>query len=223
MVSAIIAAAGSGTRIGFKKQFMELCGMPVLAYSMQAFQDSVIDEIVVVTAEEDIFRVKEIAEDYGITKLKAVVRGGDTRSQSVINGLSAVSGDYVLIHDGARPFVADFEIDSLVDEVVKNGAAALGYPIVDTVKWVKDGFVEKTVPRSSLMAAATPQGFKTELIKKAHEKAVCDGVSLTDDCSAAEYAGHPVKMIQCRDINIKITTAKDVTFAEAILEASRCE
>ena len=223
MVSAIIAAAGSGTRIGFKKQFMELRGIPLLAYSLQSFQDSTVDEIVVVTAEEDIFTVKKIAEDYGITKLKSVVRGGATRSESVTNGLSAISGDYVLIHDGARPFVADFEIDELIDEVLQCKAAALGYPIVDTVKLVKGGYVEKTVPREVLVAAATPQGFETELIKNSHKKAAKDGLSLTDDCSAAEYCGHKVKMIPCRDINIKITTTKDVIFAEAILEASQCE
>ena len=223
MVSAVIAAAGSGTRIGFKKQFMELRGMPLLAYSLQAFQESTVDEIVVVTAEEDIFTVKDIAESFDITKLTAVVRGGATRCESVMNGLSAVSGDYVLIHDGARPFVADYEIDGLIDEVIQCKAATLGYPIVDTVKWVKNGYIENTVPREVLLAAATPQGFETELIKKAHIKAAKDGISLTDDCSAAEYCGHKVKMIPCRDINIKITTAKDVIFAEAILEASRCE
>ena len=220
MVSAVIAAAGSGTRIGFKKQFADLRGMPVLAYSLRAFQNSVVDEIVVVTAEEDTATVREIAEKYSISKLKSVVKGGKTRSESVMNGLSAVSGDYVLIHDGARPFIESKEIDELTDEVIRTKAAALGYPVVDTIKQVSDGWIEKTIPRETLMAAATPQGFETKLITEAHKKAIEDGALLTDDCSAAEYCGHRVKMLSCRDINIKITTAKDIIFAEAVLEAS---
>ena len=222
MVSCIIAAAGSGTRIGFKKQFMELCGIPLISYSLNVFEKSSVDEIVVVTAEEDIFTVKAIAEDFGITKLKSVVAGGKTRSESVMNGLSAVTGEYVLIHDGARPFVKPEEIERLIETVKECNAAALGYPIVDTVKRIDNaGCVIETVPRDCLIAASTPQGFQTQLIRNAHRKAAEDGCLLTDDCSAAEYCGHIVKMIQCSDENIKITTPKDIAFAEAIMEGRR--
>ncbi len=221
MVSGIIVAAGNGTRMGFKKQFMELCGKPLLAYSLIALQQSKTDEIIVVTGRDDIKTVEIMAKEHGITKLKCVVAGGEQRSDSVRNGLSEALGEYVLIHDGARPFVTAYEINSLIDNVKTYKAATLAYPVVDTIKQIDgDGVITATVPRDNLWAASTPQGFETKLITEAHNRCSREGAMLTDDCSAAEYCGYKVKIIPCSDMNIKITTPKDIAFAKAVLEGS---
>lgn len=218
MISCILAAAGSGVRIGFKKQFYEIKNLPVLAYSLKAFEASVVDEIIVVTSKDDILFVEEMAKKYGISKLSAVVSGGNTRAESVMNGLSKVSGDYVLIHDGARPFITTDEINGICSSVLKNDAVVAGYKVVDTIKKIDGDKVSKTIDRSTLFAAATPQGFKTSLIKDAYEKALSMGAVLTDDSSAVELTGHPVHTFLCSDRNVKITTQKDIIFAEAMLE-----
>ena len=218
MISCVLAAAGSGVRIGFKKQFFEINEKPVLYYSLMAFEKSSVDEIVVVTSKDDISLVKKIAEDFGISKVSSVIEGGNTRAESVMNGISAAKGDYVLIHDGARPFIKPDEIDSICELVKETDAVVAGYPVVDTIKTMEDGIVTKTVPRSSLLSAATPQAFKTELILKAYENALNAGAELTDDSSAVEFLGHPVKAFYCSDRNIKITTPKDIILAKAMLE-----
>lgn len=219
MISAIVVAAGSGSRMGCKKQFMTICGAPLISYTLSVFQKSEADEIILVTAKEDTDKMRKIADEYGISKLKAIIPGGAERSDSVMSGLSSASGEFVLIHDGARPFIKPEEISEAISAVKKYDAVCLGYPVKDTIKITDgNGYIKSTPERSALFAAATPQCFKTELIKSAYEKIKHAGAAVTDDSSAAEYAGVKVKIIPCSYENIKITTPEDTAAAEAIIK-----
>ncbi len=219
-VSAIIAAAGSGKRMGAgkNKQWILLKGIPMLARTISVFQDCpVIDEIVIAAAPEEVNETEQLAKDYAFTKVRAVVAGGSTRQQSVHNALKETQGDIVLVHDGARPFVTSEEIQELKMAVEQYGAAALGMKVKDTVKLVhSDGTIDKTLPREQLWAAATPQGFFRERLMELHE--MWNRTSVTDDCMLAELSGDRVKMVLCGGQNIKITTPEDLIFAELFLE-----
>lgn len=219
MISAIILAAGNGTRMGCKKQFMNIHGNPLISYTLEVFEESETDEIILVTAKDDINEMRKIADKHGISKLKKIVTGGAERSDSVINGLSYVNGEYVLIHDGARPFIKKDEISGAISEVKKYGAVCMGYPVKDTIKIIKqNGFVDSTPNRNFLFAAATPQCFKTELIKSAYKKTSDDRYFVTDDCMAAEHIGIKIKTLPCSYENIKITTPEDIANAESIIK-----
>jgi len=220
--SAVIAAAGSGTRMrtATSKLLIKLGKRPVLAMALAAFdRASEIDEIVVVTREKDINKVKRMASMFGIKKLTAVVCGGDTRQKSIYNALNAVKGELVLIHDGARPFVTQKQINEVAEALYENDAAALGIPVTDTIKSVDGDYITGTIDRSTLVSIQTPQGFKTEIIKKAHENAKDKGLSATDDCALCEEMGVKVKVVVGSSANIKLTTPEDLMFAEGILKA----
>ncbi len=219
MISVIIAAAGSGRRMGCKKQFMNVLGEPLISYTLRTFQHSAVDEIIIVTSESDIPEMEKICEKYSISKVKAVVAGGDTRQRSVMLGLSHISGDIVLIHDGARPFVKGEEIRNVAENADKFGGSILATPCIDTVK-VTDGqgFVKSTPDRNHLYCAATPQGFRSDLIKSAYQSAELEGFTATDDSMVAEHYGINVKITPCSRENIKITTPEDIAQAEAIIE-----
>lgn len=218
-VSAIIAAAGSGKRMGAdkNKQWILLKGIPMLARTLSVFQSCpVIDEIVIAAAPQEVEEVKELAKEYEITKVTEVVAGGQTRQQSVFNALQKAQGELVLVHDGARPFVTEEEIIRVTEAVEQHGAAALGMKVKDTIKLVApDGMVEKTLPRDELIAAATPQGFFKDRLLALHQQ--WKDTPVTDDCMLAELSGNPVKMVLCGNQNIKMTTPEDLAFAEIIL------
>ncbi len=216
-VTAIVVAAGKGTRMGsdIKKQFMEISGVPVIIHTLRKFEQcDIVDNIIVVTAAEDIMFVGGIVKQYGLTKVTEVVAGGDTRAQSVKNGLkNATDSEIVAIHDGARPLVEVKDIEKTIAAAKEKGAAFLGVRVIDTIKKVGgDGYVECTVDRAPLWRAQTPQCFKTELILKAYENADCDGV--TDDAQAAELSGIKVYAVEGSSNNIKITTKEDLSIAE---------
>ncbi len=219
-VSAIIAAAGSGKRMGAdkNKQWILLKGIPMLARTISVFQACpVIDEIVIAAAPEEVKEVEQLAKESAFTKVTAVVSGGSTRQESVHNALKTAQGEMVLVHDGARPFVTGEEIQKVKEAVEEYGAAALGMKVKDTVKLVhSDGTVDKTLPREQLWAAATPQGFFRERLLALHE--MWHTTPVTDDCMLAELSGDPVKMVLCGGQNIKITTPEDLIFAEQFLE-----
>lgn len=219
--TVLIAAAGSGTRMKSEipKQFLSVGNAPILAHTLMAFENnSDTDEIVVVTRACDIDRVRKLGEEYNITKLTHIAEGGETRQDSIINGLRSVSGEYVLIHDGARPFVTDEQISAIVSAVREYGAASLGIPVTDTVKYTENKYVCSTVDREKLYLIQTPQAFKTREILEAHECAEADAVSVTDDCSVFEAMGKKVKIVQGSPMNIKITTRDDLILADAILK-----
>ncbi len=222
---AMVMAAGEGTRIGgdVPKQFLELAGRPVLYYSLKVFEDSFLDEIVVVTNEgmEDYCR-KEIVEKYGFSKVTRIVAGGRERYDSVYNGLKAMddaSGyDYVYIHDGARPFV-DVEILERARQcVLETNACAAGMPVKDTIKVVDDlDFVSETPDRRHVWQIQTPQAFSYAVVLDAYDKlyADLDLEGVTDDAMVVERTlAHPVKLFCGSYRNFKITTPEDLDLAE---------
>ena len=221
IVTAIIVAAGNGSRMGKDKQMLPLLGIPVLARTLMAFQQcDIIRDIVVVTKEETIADVQQLADTYQVTKVTAIVNGGKERQESVKNGLSVVSDDtvYVAIHDGARPLISPDEIAKVIAVAGETGAAALGVPVKDTIKRVDEQQkILETPLRSSLMAMQTPQVFEVSRYKSALQKVETLGLSVTDDCQMLEIAGFPVYVVEGNYRNIKITTPDDVALAELLL------
>ena len=219
--TAVIAAAGSSLRMGSEdKLFIEICGAPVLAHTLIAFQKSaIIGEIIVVSREESLERVCELCKQYGIDKATKVMIGGKTRLDSVMNGVFAVSKDtrLIAIHDGARPCVDSATIEAAVAAAGKYQAAAPAVKIYSTLKRVRDGVIVETVDREEFAEIQTPQVFTADLIKAALTKARDESVIFTDDCGAVEHLGFPVRVTQGSSYNIKITTFEDIAIAEAIL------
>lgn len=220
---AIIAAAGQSARMGssLSKQFLPLFHMPVIARTLTAFERAdAIDRLFIVCRSEDRERMKRIADQYGIRKTAGILTGGKTRQESVFLGMQALPEhtEYVAIHDGARPLVTPEEIDSCVKDAQLTGASALGTPLKDTVKQINsDQNVLRTPSRADLWAVQTPQVFRTDLYRKALLKAQTDGKDYTDDCQLMEQMGITVHLCRGSYQNIKITTADDILFAEAIL------
>lgn len=221
--SAVIAAAGSGTRMGSgqTKQTIELCGMPVIARTLLAFERcGEINEIVIAARADEIPMYETLRKSYNINKLTAVVEGGDTRQESVLRGFERISdkAEFVAIHDGARCLVTPEIISSVAREAYNWGAATAASHASDTVKRADfRGFIEETVDRSSLWLASTPQIFGTDLYRAAAYTAKAEGFSATDDNMLAERVGFPVKLVDCGTDNIKITTPADLAIAEVIL------
>lgn len=223
--SAIIAAAGRGTRMcdaaGTTKQLMELCGMPVIVRTLLAFQQSaLINEIIVVAREDELGVYEEYKEQYGLSKIAAVVPGGETRQESVLCGFERISdeADFVAIHDGARCLISVEAIDAVVNEAFRKGAATAATKASDTVKRADNhGFISETVNRDELWLAQTPQVFKTEVYRAAAYTAKEEGFTATDDNMLAEHVGFQVKLVDCGTENIKITTPADLAIAEVIL------
>ena len=220
---AVVVAAGSATRMGgIDKAMAELAGMPVIQRSVKAFQErDAIREIVVVTREDLLVKVMGLCKNYD--KVKAVVVGGKDRSESVSNGLNALSDKVKLaaIHDGARPLVSFEVIDRTVRAAHSYGAAAPAIPVKDTIKNTKGGLAVSTPDRSALRAVQTPQVFDFDLLRGALKQAQKDKLSITDDCSAVEHLGFKIKLVEGDERNIKITTPLDLKIAEVFLEEMR--
>lgn len=223
-VSAIIPAAGLGTRMGgIKKPYMDIAGKPILAYTLVAFQRCpFIDTIIIVTARGDESRCFQDIKTYGIGKSFSVVAGGDTRQESVFNALRELPSntDIVVIHDAVRPLVTEDMIIQSIDGAKHYGSAIVAVPVKDTIKESDDdGFVVKTLDRRKLWAIQTPQTFKYDLIMKAHLYAQDNNIQATDDAFLVEQMGQKVKLIMGSYENIKITTPDDLAVAKAILES----
>jgi 2-C-methyl-D-erythritol 4-phosphate cytidylyltransferase len=222
-VSAVVVAAGRGSRMNMdvNKQYIEICGKPVLARTLQVFQDCwLVRDIIVVANENDIIYCREsIIRKFGFDKVRAIVTGGAERQNSVYNGLLEVDKncEIVLIHDGARPFVDEEQITECVQAACDFGAASLAVPVKDTIKKTDSrGFVQDTLERTDLWAVQTPQAFRLGLILDAHKKAADEEFTGTDDAVLAERAGHRLKLVDGSYYNIKITTREDLLIAEAI-------
>ena len=222
--SAVVLAGGSGKRMGkaVKKQYLELFGKPLIFYPLRAFEQSDVDEVVLVTAPgEEAYCKEEIVDRFGFRKVSAIVVGGAERYHSVYEGLKAVKGDYVLIHDGVRAFVTREIIRRSMDAVKKYDACVVGMPAKDTIKVSSaDGYVESTPPRERLWTIQTPQAFRTDLIRTSYEKVLAEGrEGITDDAMVVETAcAQRVKLIEGSYENIKVTTPEDLLFAEEILK-----
>lgn len=229
MVSAIIVAAGSGSRMksNVNKQFLEIGGIPVLVHTLMAFEEAEsVDEVIVVTSLGNIPFVSELAEKYDIHKISAVVQGGAERRDSVRNGLECANGDKVLIHDGARPLITPYLINAIAEGLDECDAVSPGVKVKDTIKMIDEGGkIIKTVDRRNLVQIQTPQGFKTEAILKAHRYAFENDLEVTDDCALFEELGMEVLVIDGEYTNLKITTPEDLIIAEGILreKGKKCE
>ena len=219
-VTAIIVAAGESRRMGDDKLMLELAGVPVLLHTLRAFElSTVISEIIVVTRLDLLEQVAELASSGGITKLTKVITGGNTRTESVQNGLYAVSrrAKYIAIHDGARPLVSQKIIRDTVSKAEKHNAAAPAMPVKSTIKQVKNGVVVATPERSELYEIQTPQVFDADLIKGAIAAAMQKNKQYTDDCAAVEMIGATVYITEGSYENFKLTTPEDMLVAEMIM------
>lgn len=220
-VCAVIVAAGSSRRMGGEnKLLMPLCGRPVLAHTLEAFECSrAVRDIVLVCREQDMETYRALAESSRITKLRTMVQGGATRTDSVLAGVSASPEDAALVavHDGARPLVSDKVITDAVRAATESGAAAPVVPVKDSIKRIEDGNIAADVARSTLAAVQTPQVFRKDLLRRALTSAAERGYSFTDDCAAVESLGTIVKATHGSYQNIKITTPEDILVAEALL------
>ncbi len=224
-ITAIVLAAGSGKRMNspVQKQYMDLAGQPVICYALRAFEESVVTGIVLVTGRgETEYCRHEIVERYGFRKVTAITEGGKERYDSVYAGLLAASGsDYVLIHDGARPFVTPDMILRCVETVRVCGACVAGMPAKDTIRYVgEDGYAGETPDRKKLWQMQTPQTFSYSLIRDAYEKVTAHNTDgITDDAMVLERAEGPaVKIIEGSYHNIKITTPEDLLVAKTYLQ-----
>lgn len=198
--------------------FAHAAGKPLLAHTLSAFElCGLVDDIVLVVAGHEIDYAREIAERYGIHKLRAVVAGGGHRQESVERGLLALdpSTSIVAVHDGARPLVRQETIRAAIETAREMGAAVAAVPVVDTIKMAgTDGIVTATPDRSTLWSIQTPQTFEKSLLIEAYRQARADGFLGTDDASLVERLGHPVKLVQGAYDNIKVTTPLDLEYVE---------
>lgn len=222
-VSAVIVAAGASTRMqGVSKQFLLLNGMPVLAHTLRAFEyTDCIREMIVVVRQEDIMRTGALVKDYGISKVRQIVKGGATRQESVMGALryTSAQAEYLAIHDGARPLVTPVQITRAVEAAAEYGAAALAVEVKDTIKRTnRDGFIAETPDRASLRAVQTPQVFRRQDYLDAVERLGEAAQTYTDDCKLMEQSGAQVYLARGGYDNIKITTPEDLYFAQAILQ-----
>ena len=224
--SAVILAAGSGRRFGSekgKKQFVPVCSVPVLVHTLRAFEaSSYITEIVIVTSPEDVRRCEEYRDQYGFTKITAIVTGGDDRQSSAKKGFDAISekAEYVAIHDGARCLITPDMIDRTVRAAYESGAAIAAEKSRDTVKRASVGTtIAETLDREFIWLAKTPQVFLANMYRAAVYTAEKESFRATDDSSLVERLGFKVTPVECGGENIKLTTPVDVHIAEAILRA----
>lgn len=227
-VTGIVLAAGQGTRMNssIQKQYLLIDGKPVLYYSLKAFEESSVDEVVLVTGSgEKDFCKRDIVNFYGFKKVKRIVEGGKERYHSVYEGLKAVSPDcsYVLIHDGARPFVTSEMIQNAAESAKIFQACVVGMPVKDTIKITdKNQFCETTPERSRVFAIQTPQAFSYELVKKAYNMLMEHELPVTDDAMVVEhFIKVPIKVIPGSYENIKITTPEDMLIAEIFLKKNK--
>lgn len=223
MTSAIIVAAGSGTRMGFDKLLASLGGTPVILRTLSAFEACAdIDEIVVVASPERAEVIQRIADDGELTKLRRFVPGGTERHHSVWAGLQAVNAasEAVAVHDGARPLIHPAQISRCLERARKTGAAASARPVSETLKRADDsGRVTGSVDRTGLWIMETPQVFARPLLISAYEAVLRDGVLVTDEVSALGHIGHDVWLVDNPTPNPKITWPPDLELAERLLAA----
>ena len=221
--SAIILAAGSGTRFDDKraKQFTEIDGVTVLVRSASVFEkSSLIDEIIVVTRQADVEGCRNMLASAGITKLTRVVAGGDTRQKSAKIGFDAVNPecDFVAIHDAARCLITAEMIEAAMESAYVNGAAACASRVTDTIKRTNGAdMITETLDRENAWLVQTPQIFMADMYRAAVYTAEKDGIRATDDCAIVERLGFKIKLVDCGWTNIKITYPDDRVRAEHIL------
>ncbi|WP_053984916.1 2-C-methyl-D-erythritol 4-phosphate cytidylyltransferase [Niameybacter massiliensis] len=223
-IAAVIVAGGSGSRMGtkVKKQYLKLKGKEILTHTVERFSTiAQIEEIIVVTGEEDIEYVTTLLRDtYKIKKVKAVVAGGKERQDSCWNGISNVSEemDYIMVHDGARPLISEAVINASIEKVKECRACIVAVPVKDTIKQAdQEGKIINTPRRETLWAVQTPQVFEKGLLINAYQEAYEKALQVTDDSMIVEAFGEAVHIVQGEYTNIKITTPEDLLLAERLI------
>lgn len=221
MITAIVLAAGKATRMGANadKAFLSLIGKPVVAWSLIAMERCRdIDKIVLVVRKDQLEASKAVVKMFGISKIHAIVQGGNKRQDSVKAGLEACDLDtkYVVIHDGARPLVTSELVSEVVQAVKKTGAVTVGRPMIDTVKLCqKANVITETVDREKLWLVQTPQAFAIKDLRTAYKNLKGE---ITDDCLAIEQAGGTVKIVSSLKPNFKITTVEDFELVSKLMK-----
>jgi 2-C-methyl-D-erythritol 4-phosphate cytidylyltransferase len=223
MNSAIIVAAGSGSRFGSDtpKQFAALAGKPVIIHTLEKFEACpAVDEIILVLSEIGRKHFEHALGDRPFSKLKKIVTGGATRAESVRNGLDGVDQacEVVAVHDGARPLVTTEEITLTIAKAAETGAACLVAEATDTIKQIEGNVIRGTTDRSQLRRALTPQAFRIDIIGRAFENADLND-AVTDECYLVEKLGVNISIVDGSPRNIKITRDDDLRIAEALLKA----
>jgi 2-C-methyl-D-erythritol 4-phosphate cytidylyltransferase len=221
-VGAIIAAAGRSQRMGGSDKLFAVVGdKPLLAHTLSAFDACRgVDRVVLVLSPESMERGRELVAEAGFSKVAAVCQGGERRQDSVRNGLEALAScQWVVVHDGARPLVTAALIERGLEAAKKTGAAIAALPIGDTVKEVDPpDLIARTLSRGRLWAAQTPQVFRYDILRQAHQQAQGEA---TDDAALVEMLGYQVRVFEGSSRNIKVTTAADLAVVEALLAQSR--
>jgi 2-C-methyl-D-erythritol 4-phosphate cytidylyltransferase len=232
-IAAIVPAAGLGTRMGAgtPKQFLELDGMPLVIYTLRRLAAcAAITDFFISTRADEIVALQDKVGKSGIGRPARVVHGGDTRQQSVANALAQVdpTTEIVLVHDAVRPFVTPEQIDRVIAEARKRGAAILGIPAIDTVKEVKRAslpedvaLISATIPRERIVLAQTPQAFSYAILRDAFKKAQQDDVTASDESALVERMGREVFVVLGSERNLKITRPADMDLAHFYLEQER--
>jgi len=222
MNSAIIVAAGTGSRFGSPtpKQFLEIHGKPVIIHTLERFESCPqINEIVLVLPDTEIETFQKIGEKYNFKKSVKTVSGGKTRAESVWNGLSAIDSrqcEIVIVHDGARPIVSVREITETIEKARQTGAACLVAAVTDTIKEISGDKIVQTIDRAKLRRALTPQAFRFEILNRAFQ--TNNFVAATDESFLVENLGVEVSIVEGSARNIKITQAEDLILAESLLK-----
>jgi len=220
-VAVLVPAAGEGSRLGgVRKQFRTLGDRPLLVQVLLVFErHPMVGHLVVAVPEDHVREVSDRLQSEGLSKLTAVVSGGDSRQSSVRSALRAVPApvEVVLVHDAVRPFVQAREVRRVVEAVRTHGAASLAMPVADTLREAEDEIFGETVPRSDLYRMQTPQGFRRAWLEEAHRKAAeADDTPATDDVGLVQRAGRRVHCVRGHRRNFKITTTGDWTLAQQL-------
>ncbi len=224
MTTSVVPAAGRGTRLGLNlpKALIPIAGKPMIVWTITALEQTpIVDAIVIVAPSEFIGEFEHLRSENKWRKVVAIVAGGNDRQQSVWNGLQAMPSEteWVIVHDAARPLVKPSLIVSVWEAAQEIGTAAIAaLPCSDTVKRTLDGvLIAETLDREQIWLAQTPQVFAADLLKEAHEQAIKDGCSATDDAMLVERLGVPIRLVLGDPTNIKITHPVDLALAEALI------
>lgn len=227
-VVAVVPAGGTGKRMGAgtPKQFLMLDGVPMMLHALRVLErvPGVTEVVLVVPKEERERALSEVVERYGLKKVLKVVPGGATRQESVQHGLNEVDEDVeiVVVHDAVRPFITEDRIERSIEAARQHGGAIVAVPMKDTPKQAgPDRLIQRTLDRTDLWLAQTPQTFRRALVVEAYRKAAMAHVHATDDAALVERLGHTVAIVEGSWENIKITTPEDMILAEAILAARK--
>ena len=232
-IAAILPAAGLGTRMGAEtpKQFLELDGVPIVILSLRRIAScDLVTDIIVATRADEVTKLEERIRVEKFKQTVRVVKGGDSRQDSVARALEQIPGDteIVLVHDAVRPFVTRDQITRVIEEARNCKAAILGIPAMDTVKEVKRAslpedvaLITATIPRERIVLAQTPQAFSTTLLKEAFARAQADGVNSSDEAGLVERLGHNVHVVLGSDRNMKITKPADMDLARFYMEREK--